>query len=93
MPYDSANAGVTATVLAYTANPTLGTAVGTASASRAFIPGAATASDAQGLEIVSGDVGQQMMTLRGTAEVLAVNLNATTVAGSAINITIEWTES
>ena len=91
--YDTTNAAATATVLAYTANPTLGTAVGTASASRAFIPGAATASDAQGLEIVSGDVGQQMMTLRGTAQVLAVNLNATTVAGSAINVTIEWTES
>ena len=91
--YDSTNAAATATVLAYTANPTLGTAVGTASASRAFIPGAATASDAQGLEIVSGDVGQQSMTLRGIAEVLAVNLNATTVTGAAINVTVEWTEA
>ena len=93
VPYDSANAAVTATVLAYTANPTLGTTVGTVSARRAFIPGAATASDAQGLEIISGDVGQQMMTLRGIAEVLAVNLNATTVTGSAFNITVEWTEA
>ena len=91
--YDSTNAAATATVLAYTANPTLGTAVGTGSARRAFIPGAATASDAQGLEIVSGDVGQQQMTLRGLAEVLAINLNSTTVAGSAFNITVEWTES
>ena len=91
--YDSTSAAATATVLAYTANPTLGTALGTASASRAFIPGAATASDAQGLEIVSGDVGQQMMTLRGIAEVLGVNLNGTTIAGSAFNITVEWTES
>ena len=93
VPYDSANAAATATVLSYTANPTLGTAVGTVSARRAFIPGAATASDAQGLEIISGDVGQQMMTLRGIAQVIAVNLNATTVAGSAFNITVEWTES
>ena len=93
VPYDSASAAATATVLAYTANPTLGTAVGTGSAIRVFVPGAATASDAQGLVVVSGDVGQQMMTLRGIAEVLAVNLNSTTVAGSAINVTVEWTES
>ena len=93
VPYDSASAAATATVLAYTANPTLGTAVGTASASRAFIPGAATASDAQGLEIVSGGAGQQIMTLRGIAEVLAVNLNGVTVTGSAINVTVEWTET
>lgn len=91
--YDSANAAATATVLSYTANPTTGTAVGTASARRAFIPGAASATDAQGLEMISGDVGQQMLTLRGIAQVIAVNLNATTIAGSAFNITVEWTES
>ena len=91
--YDTTNAAATATVLAYTANPTLGTTVGTASARRVFIPGAATASDAQGLEIVSGDVGQQLMTLRGIAQVLAVNLGGVTVVGGSLNITIEWTES
>ena len=91
--YDTTNAAATATALAYTANPTLGTTVGTASARRVFIPGAATASDAQGLEIVSGDVGQQLMTLRGIAQVLAVNLGGVTVVGGSLNVTIEWTES
>ena len=94
IPYDSANAAATATVLAYTANPTtLGTVVGTITASRLFVPGVASATDAQGFSIVVGDVGQQFITLRGAAENLCINLNGVTVAGGAVNVTIEWTES
>ena len=93
VPYDSASAAASAIVAAYTANPTLGTTVGTITANRLFVPGAASASDAQGLMIVSGDVGQQYMTLRGAAENIAVNLAGVTVAGGAINVTVEWTES
>ena len=91
--YDSTNAAATATVLAYTANPTLGTTVGQIRTRRLFVPGAATASDAQGLEIMAGDSGQQMLTARGIAEVIAINLNAATLTGGSLNITIEWTES
>lgn len=93
VPYDSASAAATATVLAYTANPTLGTTVGTITSSRLFVPGTASASDAQGLQVLTGDVGQQFITVRGIAEVVAINLNGVTVAGGALNITVEWTES
>lgn len=94
VPYDSQSAAATATVLAYTANPSaLGAAVGTLSTRRLFVPGAATASDAQGLEIKFGEAQQQMVTLRGAAEGLAINLNGVTLAGNSFNITIEWTES
>ena len=94
IPYDSASAVATATVLAYTANPTtLGTAVGTITASRLFVPGVASATDAQGFSMVTGDVGQQFITLRGVAESLCINLHGVTIAGGAVNVTIEWTES
>ena len=93
-PYDSANAAATATVLAYTANPaTLGTVVGTITASRLFVPGVASATDAQGFTMITGDVGQQFVTLRGIAENLAINLNGVTITGGAVNVTFEWTES
>ena len=34
----------------------------------------------------------QAIVLRGVAEGLAVNLNAATSAGNAINLKVEWTE-
>ena len=91
--YDTANVASTAVSLAYTANPTLGTAVGAVYSSRVFVPGAATATDAQGLFLVGGDVGQQYFTLRGVAQQLCINLNGVTLAGGSANISIEWTES
>ena len=91
--YDTNNAAATAIALGYTANPTLGTAVGNAYTERVFVPGAATASDARGLAVTFGDVGQQFLTLRGVAQQLAINLAGVTLAGGSANITIEWTES
>lgn len=92
--HDTQNTAAVATVLAYTANPTaLGTLVGTVRADRVFLPGAATASDAQGLDHLFGDAGQQSPTLRATTDLLAVNLNGVTIAGGSLNVTVEWTES
>jgi hypothetical protein len=91
--YDSSNTSATAVVLAYTANPTTGTLVGRFYSQRVFMPGAATASDAQGLSSVYGDIGQQNIVLRGINEVFAVNFNGVTVVGGSANVTIEWTES
>lgn len=93
VPYDSTNATATSTVLAYTANPTVGTLVGRVFSQRVFMPGAATASDAQGLTNAYGDIGQQNVVLRGTSEVFAVNFNGVTITGGSANITIEWNES
>ena len=92
--YDTANAAATATVAAYTANPTTtGTLVGNLYVQRVFVPGAATASDAQGLSETFGDFGQQPFVLRGAAQQLAINLAGVSVVGGSANITVEWTES
>ena len=93
VPLSSLSTAATATVLAYTANPAVGTVVGTVVSNRLFIPGAATTSDAQGLSVAYGALSQQPLYLRGTSQVLAVNLNGVTVTGGLINVNIEWTES
>jgi hypothetical protein len=88
--HDTTNPTATATVLAYTANPTVGTLVGPIRSLRAFVSGTTVANN-----IIVEDFGirpSQAIVLRGTAEVLAVNLNSTTVTGSLFNISIEWTE-
>ncbi|MBC7564852.1 hypothetical protein H7100_01305 [Candidatus Saccharibacteria bacterium] len=92
VPLDSLSAAATATVLAYTSNPSPGTAIGTTTATRVFLPGAATATDAQGISIIYGQAGEQQMILRGINQVLAVNLNTVTLTGASLNINIEWTE-
>ncbi len=93
IPLSSLSSAATATVLAYTANPTVGTPVGTIVSNRLFVPGAATTTDAQGLSVVYGALSQQPLSLRGTSQVLAINLNGVTIAGGSINVNIEWTES
>ncbi len=92
--HDSTSIAATATVLAYTANPTVGALVGNIRAARMFVPGAATASDAAGLDIAIGvNEESQPVTLRGIAEVMSVNLNGVTVAAGSFNVAIEWTEA
>jgi hypothetical protein len=89
VPLDSSSTAATAVVRAYTTNPTLGTAVGTVKAVKLFMP--TTSGSPVLLDWRSGDFAQPV-TLRGTAEVLSVNLNATTVGGASFNIFIEWIE-
>jgi hypothetical protein len=97
VPHDSTNAAATATVRSYTANPTLGTAVGTIRSVKLPVP-TQTPSNAQsqtGYSVKEWEFGKhsgQAVVLRGTSEVLAVNLNAVTVAGSNFSIDVEFTE-
>jgi hypothetical protein len=88
--HDSTNAAGTATVRYYTANPTLGTTVGTMRASRLYVGTTTSVSD----EVVwdFGDRPAQAIVLRGTGDVLAVNLGGVTSAGNSFNMYIEWTE-
>jgi len=89
--FDSNNAAATATLNAYTVNPSaLGTLVGNLCATKLFIP-ATTGSPGQ-IEIHFGANNNQELTLRGTSQVFSVNLNSTTLAGNSFNICIEWTE-
>jgi hypothetical protein len=94
VPYDSSDAAATGTVLSYTANPTaLGTSVGVVRAGRIFVPTSATASDQHGVRWDFGtrDNGKAVV-LRGTTQVLAVNLNSVTLTGGSLSINVEWTE-
>lgn len=90
VPHDSASSAGTATVLAYTANPTTGSLVGLVRATREVWLAPASVANAprnpftlyNGLPIV----------LRGTGEVLAINLNGVTVTGGACAVWATWTE-
>jgi hypothetical protein len=97
VPYDSTNAAATAVVRSYTANPTLGTAVGTVYARRQSFP-VQTPANAQGNggSVVPWEwtfvANAQPIILRGTNQVLAVNLNAITITGGILQFSIEWSE-
>lgn len=91
VPHDSTFSAATATVRNYTANPSgLGTTVGTIRAQKVFI-GAATALSRE-FCVDWGPRNSQAPVLRGTGEVLAVNLNGVTSTGNSLSINIEWTE-
>lgn len=91
VPHDSNNAAATATVLSYTANPTLGTLVGNLRSRKVFIPSSATATEGGVLVYEFGQLGQAVV-LRGTDQVVAVNLNGVSQTGGSFNFAAEWTE-
>lgn len=96
VPHDSLNSAATATVRAYTGNPTLGTLIGELRAERMSLP-VTTPTNAQGNgpgTRLSWDFAQegQPIILRGVNEVFALNLNSVSLAGPSLDIFIEWTE-
>lgn len=97
VPYDSTNGAATAVVLAYTANPTLGTLIGEIYSATVSLP-AQSPNNAQnnGSGVVpwswSFSAIGQPITLRGNSQVLAVNLNGVTVAGGSLQYIVEWSE-
>ena len=101
MALDSNDAAATATVNHYTANPTLGTTVGTINTVRLATPVAIPASFAGVVE----DAGKELLpwnnnsildkpvTLRGTSEQLVVNFaGAALVAGQTHAFRVVWIE-
>jgi hypothetical protein len=96
LQHDSNDIAPTATVLAYTANPTLGTLNGVA---RIGILGTAITGggSAVSMEPILWSFGWQNdkeIVLRGTAQEFSLNANAVSFpAGTALSCYIEWTES
>ena len=84
---DTNFAAATATPRVYSANPTLGTSVGTMEY-KLYIP--STASPNQG--IILDEVFQNPIVLRGASQVWALNFNNTAVTGASFSATIWWTE-
>ena len=91
VPFDSLNPAGTATVRAYTVNPTRGTLVGTLHNKKLFVPTATGLGD-EWIFQPTPDSNAQEITLRGVNEVLAINLNGVSVGGSSFDIDITWTE-
>ena len=90
--HDRLNPPATTTVLAYTANPTTGNLVGNLRAGKLFVAAPATASPTTVLAFDYGTRPSQALVLRGTGDVIAVNLNGATVTGGSFNIGVEFTE-
>lgn len=89
--WDSASAAATAVVRAYTANPTLGTTAGTLMTDSIYVSGGGTVGS-DPLEYSYDLLGGSPITLRGTSEVLAINLNGVTFAGNSCRATVIWVE-
>lgn len=92
VPYDSMSEAAAAVVRAYTANPTLGVAVGQVMALKQFIQSGGGNSPMPPIDIEFGKKFGSSIILRSASEVLALNLNGVTLAGNNFDITIEWTE-
>jgi hypothetical protein len=80
IPLDANNAAATAVLAAYTANPTLGTTVGTIWQAKYLYPIAASGNPTV-LTIDFNQMGQ-IATLRGVVQQLALNLNAVAFASA-----------
>lgn len=92
VPHDKSNAAATAVVNAYTANPAVGTLVGNLRAGKLFVAAPATASPTTIMAMDFGPRPAQALVLRGVTDVIAINLNGSTVTGGSFNIGIEFTE-
>lgn len=93
VPNDSNSAAASAVVTSYTANPTLGTTVGTVGNGHTFFPVLGSTNISQIREFVLFSAISEPIVLRGTAEGLAVNFRGATPGGTTVvAIKIEWTE-
>lgn len=90
VPHDSTSASATATVLQYTANPTLGTLVGAVRSLPSPFFALTNAAYPTVWDFTTRN-GQGIV-LRGTSQVLAIGLGGATVTGGLLYGEIEWTE-
>lgn len=91
VPFDSTNSAATATIRAYTANPTLGTSVGIIHSEKVYVGTTAVIGDELKLDFTNLSNMQEIV-LRGINEVLSLNFNGVTVTGNNMNMDITWTE-
>lgn len=91
VPHDSADTAATATVRSYTANPTTGTLVGNIRSIKINSPLVSAITAPSDPEWLFGTRGKAIV-LRGTGEVLSINLAGVTISGAAFSIYVEWTE-
>lgn len=90
VPHLTGDAAATAVGTIYTANPTLGTSVGTVAIKYKYI--GTTTENSDELVYDFGERGKPIYLAGNTTQALALNLNARTASGGSIAVTIEWTE-
>jgi len=90
--HDSTDPDATAVVRAYSANPsTLGTSIGVVRTGRVYFSGSGSASVPNEVGYTFGGM-DRALTLRGTSQVLAMNFIGQTIAGTAVQVYVKWTE-
>jgi hypothetical protein len=90
---DQNNVAGTATVRAYMAAPTPGTAIGTVRAAEITLPLAASAPNTPVVWTFDPNLLQQEIVLRGAAQSACLNFPAAfTTAGPNVAVSVEWTE-
>ena len=93
VPTDSGNTAATATVLAYTVNPTPGSLVGNVGGGKVTCANGTTPVSGGGFgQAANLLAGGQPILLKGTSEVLAINLGGTTASGESGIPVVEWRE-
>lgn len=95
VPHDSSLSAATATVRAYTANPTTGTLVGNLAADAITTSTAASSAVVAAPTVFKGADARlnYPLVLRGATQVLALNGNgASYSAGTTLNCTVTWVE-
>lgn len=93
VPNESTSAAASATLAAYTVNPTTGAAVGNVRTQQLYLGNLTTGVSGPPAVFTFGTQPfEQEILLSGAAQGLAVNLNGGTYSGNLIDIDIEWTE-
>lgn len=97
VPYaaDSQNAAASATTTAYTANPTIvDSAPGIVTAAQLVLTATGTLAGNTGVVFDFGDLNfAQKPIIRGVAQQICVNLNATSPSSGLVNVAFYWTEA
>lgn len=91
---DTVNSGTasSAIVLAYTANPTLGTPVGSIATARMILSTASASVGTSPIVFAFERMYMRMPILRNANESLCLNYGGATASGNSIDISIAWTE-
>lgn len=92
VPYDASAGAASATVSAYTANPTLGTAVGSISTKQLFLGNLTTGAPGADAQWTFGDRPATAVILRAAAQCLGISFNSGTASGGLLDAELEWTE-
>ena len=92
VPYSNAFGAAVAAAASYTANPTLGTSVGSLSTRQYYFGNLTSARGAPDIVWTFGDRPASAVILRSSGQCLTVNLNQATYSGGLVNVSFEWTE-